>query len=310
MLNEKGTTAPIGITSAMLNNRGNAAHNRWRPDGKSIYALRPVRGPGRMQSKDRSASSALEWPAVGGDYEVGSPDSPVAIVVIGRGDLPLDPSDFAIKGTMKTENMGLEKVVVNIISNPRIRYVIVCGKEEFGHFPSDAISHLWKDGMDDRGRIIGARSAIPYLCNIPPEAVARFREQVELIDLVDPKEAEEIVAYDPLYRLDSAAKQRVEEAIDHCIRNGPGRLAKDPLVLRPPGLMVDAKKAVKAIDTLALEFTNQMLRLPSERISTEASLISISEPLGIVMDPLDGKVFEVPSVEFAAKLKSYYRGGR
>lgn len=251
----------------------------------------------------------VSWPVVNGDYEIGSPESPIAIVVIGRGSVEIPRDKYAIKGTLKTENMGLEKVIVNIISNPRIRFIIICGKEEFGHFPANAIYSLCKDGVDERKRIVGARSAIPYLCNITPEAVQRFREQVELVDLVDPKDSEEIVAYDPLYHFDEAMTESLLNKVDECMRRDPGRFDKERLVLQPPALMVDAKKAVKAIDTLALEFTNQMLRYPSERISTEASLITISEPLGVVFDPIDGKVFEVPSVEFASKLKSYYRGG-
>ena len=249
------------------------------------------------------------WPVIKGDYELGSSDSPIAIVVIGRGAVEVPATKYAIKGTVKTENMGLEKVIVNIISNPRIRYVIICGKEEFGHFPANAIYNVWKNGVDDRRRIIGARSAIPYLCNITHDAVERFREQVELIDLVDPKESEEIVAYDPMYHFDQAMTIGLLKKVEECARRDPGPFNKERFILQPPGLMVDAKKAVKAIDALALEFTNQMLRLPSEKISTEASLISISEPFGIVFDPIDGKVFEVPSVEFASKLKSYYRGG-
>lgn len=250
-----------------------------------------------------------QWPVVAGDYAIGSSESPIAILIIGRGAVEVPKRKFSIMGTMKTENMGLEKVIVNVISNTRIRFLIACGKEEFGHFPANAIANLWKNGVDERRRIVGARSAIPYLCNIPREAVERFQRQVELIDLVHPKEAEEIVAYDPVYKFDEAMTAGLLDAIEDCARRDPGRLNLEPMVVRPPGLMFDAKKAVKSIDNLALDFTNQMLRLPSEKICTEASLITISEPLGIVLDPIDGIVSEVPSVEFASKLKSYYRGG-
>jgi tetrahydromethanopterin S-methyltransferase subunit A len=250
-----------------------------------------------------------DWPYIKGDYELGTLESSVAILIIGRGLVELPKHRYAIKGTLKTENMGLEKVVLNIISNPRIRFIIVCGKEEFGHFPANAIQCLWSNGVDDRKRIVGARSAIPYLCNITVGSVERFRRQVELIDLVDPKDTDEIVAYDPLYKFDEAMTENLLMKVEECEARVLAPFDESPMILTPPALMVDAKKAVRAIDTLAIEFTNQMLRLPSEKLSTEASLISISEPLGIVFDPIDGKVFEVPSVEFASKLKSYYRGG-
>lgn len=249
------------------------------------------------------------WPIIQGDYVIGSAESPVAIMVIGRGMLELPPERYSILGTVKTENMGLEKVIVNIVSNPRIRFLIVCGKEEFGHFPADAVLKIWQNGVDERRRIIGARSAIPYLCNIGKEAVERFRGQVEVIDLVHPKDAQEIVAYDPIYLFDEGRKQELLEVIERCESRDPGPLPQDPLVVHAPGLMVDAKKVIKSIDNLALEFTNQMLRFPSEKLSTDASLIAVSEAFGIVLDPTDGLVFEVPSVEFAGRLKSYYRGG-
>lgn len=254
-------------------------------------------------------SLSSPWPIVQGDYTLGSPTSPVAVLVIGRGQVDIPKERYAILGTVKTENMGLEKVIVNIVSNPRIRFLVVCGMEEFGHFPADAIVHIWKDGIDDRERIIGARSAIPYLCNIGREAVDRFRVQVEVLDLVHPKDAKEIVAYDPAYFFEPERRKELLDCISECESKDPGKFEGAPLIVKAPGLMVEAKKAIKAIDNLALEFTNQMLRLPSERLSTEVSLVAVSEEMGIVLDPTDGLVFEVPSVDFAGKLKNYYRGG-
>ncbi|MCU0861534.1 MAG: hypothetical protein MUE65_04365, partial [Methanomassiliicoccales archaeon] len=212
-------------------------------------------------------------------------------------------------GTVKTENMGLEKVIANVISNPWIRFLVVCGKEEFGHFPADAVINVWSNGVDERRRVRGTRSAIPYLCNLEEEAVERFRHQVEVIDLVYPKEAMEIVAYDPIYFFEPERREQLLSVIEDCHKRDPGRYDAPPMIVKAPGLKVEGKKAIRAIDNLALEFTNQMLRLPSEKLSTEASLIAVSETLGVVLDPTDGFVIEVPSVEFAGKLKSYYRGG-
>jgi len=233
----------------------------------------------------------------------------VAVLVIGRGQVEIPKDRYAILGTVKTENMGLEKVIVNVISNPRIRFLVMCGKEEFGHFPANAMVNLWRNGIDERKRIIGARSAIPYLCNVGREAVERFRAQVEGVDLVHPKEADEIVAYDPMYRFEPERIEELLDRISECLTRDQGEFPGGAMIVQAPGLMVEVKKAIKSIDNLALEFTNQMLRLPSEKLSTETSLIAISGAMGIVLDPTDGLVFEVPSVEFAEKLKNYYRGG-
>ena len=38
----------------------------------------------------------------------------------------------ALAGTLQTENVGLEKVICNVVSNPNIRFLIVCGPESPG----------------------------------------------------------------------------------------------------------------------------------------------------------------------------------
>jgi tetrahydromethanopterin S-methyltransferase subunit A len=94
-------------------------------------------------------------------------------------------SGAALAGTLQTENIGLEKVVCNIVANPNIRYLVVCGPESPGHLVGDAILALAKNGTDGRKRIIGTEAPTPYLFNIPQEFVERFREQVAVIDLVN-----------------------------------------------------------------------------------------------------------------------------
>lgn len=254
--------------------------------------------------------SGRTWPIVAGNYKEGSTDSPVAVLIIGNGtaEVPLDK--VRMFGTMKTENLGLEKVIVNVISEPRIRFLVVCGREEFGHFPSDAVVYLAKNGVDERGRVIGARSAIPYLTNIPRGAVERFRRQVKVIDLVHPKEAEEIIAFDPLYEFDDSRNAELAAMIQDCLANDPGRFEEEPMVVRSRALELDSAKATKAIDNMAIEFTSQMLRLPSEKLCTEASVIAVAPEFGVLLDVVDGIVREAPSVEFAERLRLYYRGGK
>jgi tetrahydromethanopterin S-methyltransferase subunit A len=91
----------------------------------------------------------------------------------------------ALSGTLQTENVGLEKVICNVVANPNIRYLVVCGPESPGHLVGATILALARNGVDERRRIIGAEAPTPYLFNIPPESIERFREQVTVIDLVD-----------------------------------------------------------------------------------------------------------------------------
>lgn len=118
-----------------------------------------------------------------GEFTVGSPDSQIAIDTLSsRIDFP--PKDVAIWGQHKTENLGIEKIVANIVSNPNIRYLILCGQEVRGHRSGQSIKSLHSNGIDGNGRIIGATGAVPYIENITADAIARFREQVELVDMI------------------------------------------------------------------------------------------------------------------------------
>jgi len=91
----------------------------------------------------------------------------------------------ALSGTLQTENIGLEKVICNIVSNPNIRYLVVCGPESPGHLVGETILALEKNGIDGNKRIIGTNAPTPFLFNIPADFAERFRKQVKVIDLVD-----------------------------------------------------------------------------------------------------------------------------
>jgi tetrahydromethanopterin S-methyltransferase subunit A len=132
---------------------------------------------------------ASRWPPLRGDYVVCDPQRPVAVVTLAS---RIGPQGAAIYGPCKTENLGVEKVVANIISNPNIRFLLICGQESKGHLPGDAILALHRNGIDGAGKITGARGAIPFIENIPPEAISRFQRQVELVDRIGMEDISEI----------------------------------------------------------------------------------------------------------------------
>lgn len=137
------------------------------------------------------------YPPEEGCFLRGNDYSPVAVVVILRWEREKTPpsieqlvrvaaeSGAALAGTLQTENIGLEKVICNIVANPNIRFLIVCGPETPGHLVGDAILALAENGVDQRRRIIGAKAETPYLYNLPAEYVERLRKQVTVINLVD-----------------------------------------------------------------------------------------------------------------------------
>jgi len=55
---------------------------------------------------------------------VGDPNSGVAVATLAS---PLLIEGAAIIGQCKTENLGVEKIVANVISNCNIRFLILCG---------------------------------------------------------------------------------------------------------------------------------------------------------------------------------------
>lgn len=143
------------------------------------------------------------YPPEKGCYLRGNDYSPVAVVVLLNapyGAMPPEvqtiPKEIenlvkvaietgaALSGTLQTENIGVEKIVCNIVANPNIRYLIVCGNDVEGHNTGTAIKALIENGIDERRTIIGSQAKTPYLFNIPLEAISRFREQLTLIDLI------------------------------------------------------------------------------------------------------------------------------
>jgi len=99
----------------------------------------------------------------------------------------------AIEGTAKTENIGLEKVLVNIISNPNIRFLILCGSEIMGHVTGQSLEALYKNSVKE-GRIIDAQGAIPFIENLTEEHIERFQKQVEFISMINNEDVSAISA--------------------------------------------------------------------------------------------------------------------
>ena len=134
-----------------------------------------------------------KWPVLSGKYEVGNKNANVAIVTISsRFGFPKDL--FTLCGEMRTENLGIERVIINTISNCSIRYIIVCGKESKGHAAGQSLIAIHENGIDENGKIIGSKGAIPFIENIPFEAVARFRKQIKkVINLIDETDTVKII---------------------------------------------------------------------------------------------------------------------
>jgi len=101
--------------------------------------------------------------------------------------------EFCILGTCKTENIGIERVIINVISNPHIRFLLLTGPEVPGHLTGRSLRALHENGVDPKTKkIIDAEGAIPYIENVPLEGVERFRQQVELVEMINTLNSQKI----------------------------------------------------------------------------------------------------------------------
>jgi len=136
------------------------------------------------------------WPVATGRYYVGQRNRPVAISTLGSIQLMERigrRQDIAIVGKTFTENIGIEKVVQNIVTNPAIRFLLVCGTES-PHRVGQSLIALKESGVDADRHIVGSLGKIPILKNLQPEQIACFQEQVEIIDLIGEQSVETIMA--------------------------------------------------------------------------------------------------------------------
>jgi tetrahydromethanopterin S-methyltransferase subunit A len=160
-------------------------------------------------------SPASGWPIAKGDFHSGDANSPVAVVTMGShlDEQGICDGGAALCGSCKTENLGLEKVIANIISNPNIRFVLLCGTEVKGHLSGQTLVALHKGGVKE-GRVVGAEGAIPFIENLNDAAIKRFQEQVEFVNIMESEDA-------------GAIKAKIGELKGR----DPGAFAADPMIV-------------------------------------------------------------------------------
>lgn len=132
------------------------------------------------------------WPPLPGDYKVIRYNAPVAVCALNSPALVKSladsrPDGLAIVGTMNTENLGIERVIKNTLANPNIRFLLICGKDTqqaVGHLPGQSLDSLFRNGLDERGRILGANGKRPVLKNVTREEVQAFLGQVEPVSMI------------------------------------------------------------------------------------------------------------------------------
>ncbi len=178
-------------------------------DGETLKATIKKRVPAAEMLK---VPPIVDYPTEEGCFLRGNDYSPVAVVVLLNapyGTLPPEVQNIppeieklvrtaietgaALSGTLQTENIGIEKIVCNVVGNPNVRYLVLCGEEVTGHQAGSALRALVANGVNEKRTIIGSQAVTPYLFNIPLEAIERFRTQVTVVDLVGEMDSQVVV---------------------------------------------------------------------------------------------------------------------
>jgi len=216
-------------------------------------------------------SNNHEWPPVPGDFEVRDPLHCVAICTLGK---HLDISgDCAIIGTCKTENIGIERVIINVISNPNIRFLLLTGPEVPGHLTGRTIVALLKNGVDPKTRkIIDAQGAIPYIENVPFEGIERFRQQVELVEMINTQNP-----------------QKIQEKCVEIAKKNPGSFSEDPIWIDFTSSSGESRRPKITADTLLLPEYGTIYDYITSQVKNAESHSLISEhPSSIIVEVREG----------------------
>lgn len=137
------------------------------------------------------------WPPIPGEYRVIDPEGAVAICTLGDKDLydalsGSPPEAAAIVGMLATENLGIERLVRNVLACPSIRSLVLCGEDSRGHRAGACLAAMAERGVDGEMRIPGAPGIRPRLVNLMPEHVDAFRKQVRIISRIGQRDLDAV----------------------------------------------------------------------------------------------------------------------
>jgi len=139
---------------------------------------------------------SVDRPDLVGDVVFGSRDSPVAVCTLAsRALLPLlaGRPEVAVAGRVYTENVGIERMVQNLLRLPTVRFLLVCGRET-RHHVGQTILALHRSGLDGDGRVIGSDAPEPLMPNLQADELRRFQQDIVVVDLIGETSADVIIA--------------------------------------------------------------------------------------------------------------------
>ena len=224
-------------------------------------------------------SAASGWPISKGDFISGDANSCVAVVTMGShlDEKGICDAGAAICGSCKTENLGLEKVIANVISDPNIRFIITCGTEVKGHLAGQTFKALHANGVKE-GRVVKAEGAIPFIENLKDDAIKRFQEQVKIVDIMETED-------------NAAIKAKLAELKSQ----DPGAFPADPMVVQVKEAGGAPEVAAAGVNPQFLEIEKRLDALEKKIEFTDAEVAQrvgrkIGRDIGILYGLVAGLV--------------------
>lgn len=167
----------------------------------AFAAIYPEQGESLDLCPTETPEQRVGWPPLPGDYSVLRYRAPVAVCALNSDKLirkliERKPDGLSIVGSLHTENLGIERIIKNTLANPNIRFLLLCGmdtQKAVGHLPGQSFDSLFRNGVDERGRIIEAKGKRPILRNLSQAEVQAFINQVELVQRIGEEDPDSIV---------------------------------------------------------------------------------------------------------------------
>ncbi len=131
---------------------------------------------------------------------LGNPDSSIAICTLSSMDLLKKISNsellnhISIAGRLLSENKGIDSIVKYLNQNKKVKMLIVCGKEVWGHKAGHSLIKLHENGINEYGRIINSLSPDPFLTSTKSE-INYFQNEINLVNIINETNLETIKKY-------------------------------------------------------------------------------------------------------------------
>lgn len=128
----------------------------------------------------------------------GNPNSTIAICTLSSLGLlrQIANSDFinqiSLVGRLFSENKGIDQIIRYVNENKKIKTIIVCGKDVWGHKAGHSLIKLHQNGIDKNRRIINSISPDPHL-TVQINQISYFQKKIILINMINETDLKKII---------------------------------------------------------------------------------------------------------------------